>query len=124
METHAPPDRRDLLNRSFGLVAVIGSVLTVFNDRSFPTSLGATTSVRLDFARSSLSDGDAFHQLQTMDRQSHLGLMRVAPDLAGRGQDRVYITVGTRHAPRTITAFDPNVRSQVLKRPRFDAASF
>ncbi|MDT0188355.1 hypothetical protein Q9S36_50015 [Microbacterium sp. ARD31] len=80
----------------FALLAVVSSVVTDLNDRSYPVTLGATSILNLDFAPSGIADRDAFDRLAHLSDQHHLGLVRILPDLAGDADGQVFVPLGSR----------------------------
>lgn len=97
----------------FALLALLATVITDLNDRSFPQGLRASSVLSLDFAQSGMDDVEAFANLAAQDQRWHLGLVKVAPDLSG-DIDRVFISVTPgAHPPRDIPLFRPSERAQL-----------
>lgn len=79
----------------FVLLAVLAVVMTDLHDRSFPQSIGAHTSVSIDISDSVMDNSEAFRELGAISDQLDLGLVKVAPDLSGDQNGRVFVVVGS-----------------------------
>lgn len=79
----------------FGVMALVAVIVTDLHDRSLPQALGATSAVTLDFSSSSMSDSDAFAELGRLSDELGLGLVKVAPDLAGDRAGQVFVALGS-----------------------------
>lgn len=98
----------------FTLLSVLAVILTDVTDRRFPASLNATSSVYLDFSLSSMDDTQAFAALEKSSEELKLNMLKVAPDLSGGAEDKVYISVAPSHHPaRPITVFNSNGKAEV-----------
>jgi hypothetical protein len=88
----------------FALLAVVSSVMTDLQDRSFPRALGATSTLAIDAAPSGLSDADALARLTAISDERDLGLVRILPDLAGDADGQVFVPLGeeTHALPATV----------------------
>lgn len=78
----------------FALLAAVGVIIADLHDRGYPVQLGAKSSASLDFARSGMSDGEAFRQLGKFSDRLGLGLVKVAPNLGGDQSGQVLVVVG------------------------------
>ncbi|WP_433271927.1 hypothetical protein ACQPZF_14505 [Actinosynnema sp. CS-041913] len=102
----------------FALLALVAIIVTDMHDREYPQAIGAHGRVGLDFGASPLSDAQAFDRLAELDAELGLGLVKIAPDLAGDGEvDR---KVFVSFADRTTTEFDwfSGGTAQVIGRER------
>jgi len=79
----------------FSVMALVAVIVTDLHDRSLPQALGAKAAVTLDFSGSSLSDADAFAELARLSDELGLGLVKVAPDLAGNRAGQVFVALGS-----------------------------
>lgn len=79
----------------FGVMALVAVIVTDLHDRSLPQALGARVAVTLDFSSSSMSDTDAFAELGRLSDELGLGLVKVAPDLAGNRAGQVFVALGS-----------------------------
>ncbi|KGN32827.1 membrane protein [Knoellia sinensis KCTC 19936] len=109
----------------FALLAVVASVMTDLQDRSFPRALGATSALSLDFEPSGLSDSEALGLLGRVSDEAGLGLVRILPDLAGDSDGLVFVPVG-KTDPRLPTRFSwfGDQPDGVVKGPETLAHSF
>lgn len=98
----------------FGVVALVAVIVTDLHDRSLPQALGAKAAVTLDFSRSSLSDEGAFAELARLSDELDLGLVKVAPDLAGNRSGQVFVTLGSASdLPSSVVRFGGQPDAQV-----------
>src|SRR5665647_2195602 len=98
----------------FGVVALVAVIVTDLHDRSLPQALGAKAAVTLDFSRSSLSDEGAFAELARLSDELDLGLVKVAPDLAGNRSGQVFVTLGSAgDLPSSVVRFGGQPDAQV-----------
>lgn len=80
----------------FLLVASVVNIMTDVHDRNFPETLGATSSLYLDFTRAGVSDTEAFDELGRLSDRDGLGLVKVQPDLSGDQEGQVFVELGTK----------------------------
>jgi hypothetical protein len=85
----------------FGVMALVAVIVTDLHDRSLPQALGAKAAVALDFSSSSMSDADAFAELARLSDELDLGLVKVAPDLAGNRTGQVFVVLGSANGLRS-----------------------
>ena len=101
----------------FGLVSLVAAIVTDLHDRSLPQTLGARSSVPLDLSGSSMSDADVFEALGRLRDELRLGLVKVAPDLAGDQSGQVFVALGSgHHLPDVAPRFGGECDAQVEDR--------
>lgn len=93
----------------FSLLGFVAVIVTDLHDRDFPHGLGAHTRFGLDFSDSRLADQEAFARLAELDAAWGLGLVKVAPDLVGDSDARVFVAFDDRDAPATFRWFGGGV---------------
>jgi hypothetical protein len=90
----------------FAVLSLVAVVVTDLHDRSLPQALGAEAAVTLDFSRASMSDPAAFADLARLSDDLDLGLVKVAPDLAGDRAGQVFVALGSAGPlPSTVVRF-------------------
>ncbi|MER5640299.1 hypothetical protein ABT095_25555 [Kitasatospora sp. NPDC002227] len=104
----------------FALLALVAGIVTDLHDRDFPQALGARSRIGLNFHSSALTERDAQAALQEMDDRLHLGLVKIAPDLAGDGNAKVYVPLSEGNFPAEFRWFGGGAPGQVLGRERLD----
>jgi len=107
----------------FALLALVAAIVTDLHDRDFPQALGAQSRVGLDFGESQLRDRAAFAALTRMDAQWRLGLVRIAPDLAGDSDERVFVTLNDGDLPATFPWFNGAAAGKVVGADRLANSS-
>lgn len=89
----------------FAVVAFMVVVITDLHDRSFPVSAGVKASINLDFSESGFTDQQAFGFLARTSDELELGLVKLAPDLAGGQSGQVLVKLGHQGLPDRIRRF-------------------
>lgn len=89
----------------FGVIAFLVAVMTDLHDRSYPVRADVKASVTLDFTGSGLSDRDAFTFLARGSDELNLGLVKLAPDLAGDHSGQVLVPLGRTNLPDRVQRF-------------------
>ncbi|MEU4159820.1 hypothetical protein [Actinoplanes sp. NPDC026670] len=107
----------------FALLALVAAIVTDLHDRDFPQALGAQTRVGLDFAESRFSDREAFDTLTRLDAADGLGLVRIAPDLAGGSDERVFVSLNDSDLPASFSWFSGSGEGRVVGRDRLANSS-
>ncbi|MEV8515392.1 hypothetical protein [Dactylosporangium sp. NPDC051484] len=102
----------------FALLALVAAIVTDLHDRDFPQAIGAQSRLGLDFGESRLSDQEAFAMLTQADADWHLGLVKIAPDLAGGGHERVFVALNDTGLPATFRWFSGASAGRVVGRDR------
>lgn len=74
----------------FALLALVAAIVTDLYDQEYPRAVGTESRLGLDFSESQFTDVDAFAALAELDENLDLGLLKVAPDLAGEGDGQVF----------------------------------
>jgi hypothetical protein len=107
----------------FALLALVAAIVTDLHDRDFPQALGAQTRLGLDFGESRFSDREAFDTLTRADAADGLGLVRIAPDLAGDGDERVFAALDASDLPASFSWFSGAGEGRVVGRDRLANSS-
>lgn len=107
----------------FALLALVAAIVTDLHDRDFPQAIGAHSRLGLDFGESRLSDREAFETLTRSDAQWNLGLVRIAPDLAGNSDERVFVALNRQDLPATFPWFRGSGKAKVLGQERLTHSS-
>ncbi len=96
----------------FGLLSVAVVIITDLHDRSYPEGLRASSAATLDFGSSGLTDDVAFQRMGELSDQLGIGLVKIAPDLAGNQSGQVFVVLGRQSLPQTIDRFgdEPDAR--------------
>lgn len=89
----------------FAVVAFMVGVITDLHDRSYPVNADVKASINLDFSVSGLTDQQAFAFLARASDQLELGLVKLAPDLAGDQSGQVLVKLGHQELPDRIRRF-------------------
>ncbi|WP_243710126.1 hypothetical protein [Micromonospora sp. KC213] len=107
----------------FSLLALVAVIVTDLHDRDFPQAIGAHSRLGLDFGESQFSDREAFAALAQMDADWNLGLVRIAPDLAGGSDERVFVALNDGSLPATFRWFSGTGTGRVVDRDRLANSS-
>ncbi|WP_433351018.1 hypothetical protein [Micromonospora sp. CA-111912] len=107
----------------FTLLALVAVIVTDLHDRDFPRALGAQSRLGLDFGESRLSDREAFAALTLMDADWNLGLVRIAPDLVGDSDERIFVALNDGSLPETFRWFSGTDAGRVVGRDRLANSS-
>ncbi|MEU4806235.1 hypothetical protein [Actinosynnema sp. NPDC023587] len=103
----------------FALLALVATIVTDLHDREYPQAIGAHGRVGLDFGSSALDDEQAFDRLAQLDTGLGLGLVKIAPDLAGAGEaDRKVFVSFAEDVPPTEFGWFGGGTGQVVDRER------
>lgn len=78
----------------FGLLSFVARVLVDVHDQTYPASVGATSSVFLDFSQSGLSDEAAFAAITSESRRLRLHMFKVQPNMGGEQRGQSLVTLG------------------------------
>ncbi|TDC83348.1 hypothetical protein E1193_08915 [Micromonospora sp. KC606] len=107
----------------FSLLALVAVIVTDLHDRDFPQAIGAESRLGLDFGESQFSDREAFSALAQMDADWNLGLVRIAPDLAGDSDGLVLVALNDGSLPATFRWFSGSGVGKVVGRDRLANSS-
>nr|WP_207921234.1 hypothetical protein [Micromonospora sp. KC721] len=107
----------------FSLLALVAAIVTDLHDRDFPQAIGAQSRLGLDFRESEFGDREAFGALAQMDADLHLGLVRIAPDLAGDSDERIFVALNDGSLPATFRWFSGDGTGRVVSRDRLANSS-
>ncbi|MFG1955879.1 hypothetical protein [Micromonospora sp. NPDC048830] len=107
----------------FSLLALVAVIVTDLHDRDFPQAIGAQSRLGLDFGESQFSDREAFAALTQMDADWNLGLVRIAPDLAGDSDERIFVALNNRSLAATFRWFSGTGEGRVVGRDRLANSS-
>lgn len=102
----------------FSLLGLVAAIVTDLHDRDFPQAIGTQSRLGLDFSDSRLTDKEAFATLTELDADWNLGLVKVAPDLAGDSGGRVFVSLNDRDLPATFSWFGGDGVGKVVGRDR------
>ncbi len=89
----------------FALLALLAVIITDLYDRDYPQAIGVESSLTLDFSEAGLSVTEAFAMLEELDARWSLGLVKVAPDLAGDGNEQIFAALNDGDLPAEFTWF-------------------
>ncbi|MDD4401687.1 MAG: hypothetical protein PHI24_07345 [Desulfitobacteriaceae bacterium] len=105
----------------FVLLALLAVIITDLYDRDYPQAIGVESRLRLDFSESNLSISitEAFATLEELDVRWNLGLVKVAPELTGEGDEQIFATLNGGDLPSRFTWFDGDV-SNIVGKERLD----
>lgn len=107
----------------FALLALVAAIVTDLHDRDFPQAIGTQSRLGLDFGESGLNDRAAFDMLARSDAEWKLGLVRIAPDLAGSGDERVFVAFDEGRLPATFPWFSGTGVGRVVGEERLANSS-
>ncbi|MFF3867775.1 hypothetical protein [Micromonospora sp. NPDC001898] len=107
----------------FTLLALVAVIVTDLHDRDFPQAVGAQSRLGLDFGESQFSDREAFAALTRMDADWNLGLVRIAPDLVGVSDERIFVALNDGSLPATFRWFSGAGAGRVVGRDRLANSS-
>lgn len=107
----------------FSLLALVAGIVTDLHDRDFPQALGASSRLGLQFGDSELTDRQALQALVDLDRELGVGLVKIAPDLAGNGDERVFVALGDEELPSSFRWFSGEATGTVVDRDRLANSS-
>ncbi len=107
----------------FTLLALVAVVVTDLHDRDFPQAMGAQSRLGLDFGESQFSDREAFTTLTQMDVEWSLGLVRIAPELVGDSDERIFVALNDGSLPATFRWFNGAGAGRVVGRDRLANSS-
>lgn len=107
----------------FALLALVAAIVTDLHDRNFPQAIGAQSRLGLDFSDSRLTDREAVPALTKLDAEHGLGLVKVAPDLAGDSDERVFVALNDRGLPATFSWFSGTGVGKVVGKERLANSS-
>ena len=101
----------------FSLLVLLVVIITDLYDRDFPQAIGAQSSLTLDFSESNFSTSitEAFATLEEFDARWSLGLVKVAPELAGDGDGQIFAALNDGDLPSEFTWFGGDVSKIVGK---------
>lgn len=101
----------------FALLVLLAVIITDLYDRDFPQAIGAQSSLTLDFSESnfSTSTAEAFATLEELNARWSLGLLKVAPELAGDGNGQIFAALNGEDLPGEFTWFGGDVSKIVGK---------
>ncbi|MBB5960705.1 hypothetical protein FHS29_007333 [Saccharothrix tamanrassetensis] len=102
----------------FGLLALVATIVTDILDRDFPQALSAQTRIGVDLNKSQLTDKEVLGKLTELDARWNLGLVKIAPDLAGDRDQRVFATLNDRDLPATFSWFGGDGAGRVVGKDR------
>ncbi|MBT1618125.1 hypothetical protein KK090_02535 [Curtobacterium flaccumfaciens pv. poinsettiae] len=101
----------------FVLQTLLAAVIVDFFDREFPQSLGTQARWSLDYSRSPDSRNGALEELQRLDAEYRLGLVKVVPDL-GKTSDQVYVPLSRSTTTSEVTWFGSQPASSLAPTTR------
>ncbi|MEV4465861.1 hypothetical protein AB0J51_19825 [Micromonospora echinofusca] len=102
----------------FSLLALVAAIVTDLHDREFPQAIGAQSSLGLDFDDAPFSDREAFATLAQLDADWNLGLVKIAPDLAGGSDERVFVALNDGDLPAAVRWFSGAGAGKVVGKER------
>ncbi|MDA3130288.1 hypothetical protein ACFPTR_00025 [Aliibacillus thermotolerans] len=103
----------------FTLLALLAAIITDLNDRDFPQAIGSKSRLTISFNESGLSITEAFLKLEKLDTLLDLGLVKIAPDLAGDGDDKIFATLSDNKAlPDEFSWFKGNDMGKIVGKDR------
>lgn len=101
----------------FTLLVLLAVIITDLYDRDFPQAIGVESSLTLDFRESNFSTSitEAFATLEELDARWSLGLVKVAPELAGDGGGQIFAALNGGDLPSEFAWFSGDVGKIVGK---------
>ncbi len=99
----------------FALLAFVAAMVTDLHDQEYPRAIDTESRLGLDFSESQLTDTEAFAKLIELDGTLNLGLLKVAPDLAGDGDGQVFAALDDGRLPAEFRWFGDRVAKVVGK---------
>ncbi|MDD4675052.1 MAG: hypothetical protein PHX31_05315 [Syntrophaceticus schinkii] len=102
----------------FALLALLAVIITDLYDRDYPQAMGVESSLTLDFSEAGLSVTEAFAMLEELDARWSLGLVKVAPDLAGDGNEQIFAALNDGDLPAEFTWFSGGDAGKIVGRER------
>ncbi len=107
----------------FSLLALVAGIVTDLHDRTFPQAIEAQSRLGLGFGDSQLTDREAFLKLAQWGAEGELGLVKIAPDLTGDSDERVFVALDDRELPSTFGWFSGNGVGSVVSDKRLANSS-
>lgn len=102
----------------FALLALLAIIITDLYDRDFPQAIGVESRLNLNLNESELNVTEAFSMLEELDAQLELGLIKIAPDLAGDGDGKVFVTFNGKYLPKEFTWFSGEDVNKIVGKER------
>ena len=104
----------------FALLVLLAVIITDLYDRDYPQAIGAQSSLTLDFSESNFSTSitEAFAALEELDARWSLGLVKVAPELAGDGDGQIFVALNSGDLPTKFTWFGGGDVSKIVGKER------
>lgn len=102
----------------FTLLALLAAIITDLNDREFPQAIGSESRLNISFNESEFSITEAFSKLEELDTRLNLGLVKIAPDLAGDGDSKIFATLNDGALPDEFTWFRGDDTGKVVGKDR------
>ncbi|MBS4193145.1 hypothetical protein KHA94_23875 [Bacillus sp. FJAT-49705] len=102
----------------FILLALLAAIITDLNDRDFPQAIGSESRLNISFNKSGFSITEAFSKLEELDTRLELGLVKIAPDLAGDGDDKIFATLNDKALPDEFTWFNGKDTGKIVGKDR------
>ena len=101
----------------FILLVLLAVIITDLYDRDYPQTIGVESKLTLDFSESNFSTSitEAFATLEELDARWSLGLVKVAPELAGDGDGQIFAALNDGDLPSEFTWFGGDVSKIVGK---------
>lgn len=102
----------------FTLLALLAAIITDLNDRDFPQAIGSESRLNMSFNESELSITDAFSKLEELNARLNLGLVKIAPDLAGDGDGKIFASLTDDALPDEFTWFSGDDTGKIVGKDR------
>lgn len=102
----------------FTLLALLAAIITDLNDREFPQAIGSESRLNISFNESEFSITEAFSKLEELDTRLNLGLVKIAPDLAGDGDSKIFTTLNDEALPDEFTWFSGDDTGKIVGKDR------
>lgn len=106
----------------FTLLALVAAIITDLYDRDFPQGIGVESRLSLKFSESGFSITEAFATLEELDTRWDLGLVKVAPDLAGDGDSQIFAAINDGDLPAEFTWFSGDGVGKVVGKDRLSSS--
>lgn len=107
----------------FILLSLLAAIITDLNDREYPQAIGSKSRLDMRFKESEYTITEAFSELEELDTRLHLGLVKIAPDLAGDRDKKTFARLSTEALSDEFTWFSGNDTGKIVGRDRLAFSS-
>lgn len=102
----------------FTLLALLAVIITDLTDRDFPQAIGSKSRLDINFNESAFSITEAFLKLEELSTRLNLGLVKIAPDLAGDKDSKIFASLNDEDLPDEFTWFNGDETGKIVGKDR------